>query len=55
MGVAYEPDISVAAFACMVAPDGEVTDYLRLPALLKRRNGFREDDKMQKVNYLPII
>lgn len=51
MGVAYEPDLSQASFACMVAPDGEVTDYLRLPSLLKRRNGYREDDKLQKVNY----
>lgn len=48
MGVAYVPDFSQAAFACMVAPDGEVTDYLRLPSLLKRRNGFREDDKLLK-------
>ncbi|XP_052133580.1 transcription elongation factor SPT6 [Frankliniella occidentalis] len=48
MGLAYVPDFSQAAFACIVAPDGEVTDYLRLPSILKRRNGYREDDKLQK-------
>ncbi|XP_026284387.1 transcription elongation factor SPT6 isoform X1 [Frankliniella occidentalis] len=48
MGLAYVPDYSQAAFACIVAPDGEVTDYLRLPGILKRRNGYREDDKLQK-------
>ncbi|XP_043269768.1 transcription elongation factor SPT6 isoform X2 [Venturia canescens] len=48
MGVAYVPDYSQAAFACIVAPDGECTDYLRLPHLLKRKNGFREDEKIMK-------
>lgn len=54
MGVAYVPDFSQAAFACIVAPDGEVTDYLRLPSLLKRKNGFREDEKLQKVYYCHV-
>lgn len=48
MGVSYVPDYSQAAFACIVAPDGECTDYLRLPHLLKRKNSFREDEKVMK-------
>ncbi|XP_015605093.1 transcription elongation factor SPT6 isoform X2 [Cephus cinctus] len=48
MGISYVPDYSQAAFTCLVAPDGECTDYLRLPHLLKRKNGFREDEKMMK-------
>ena len=48
MGLAYVPDFSVAAFTCMVAPDGECTDYLKLPHLLKRKNSFRETDKVMK-------
>ncbi|KAJ4440072.1 hypothetical protein ANN_08204, partial [Periplaneta americana] len=48
MAVAYVPDYSQAAFACMVGPDGDCTDYLRLPYLLKRKNSFREEEKLQK-------
>lgn len=49
MAVAYVPDYSQAAFACVVGPDGDCTDYLRLPYLLKRKNSFREEEKLQKV------
>ncbi|XP_058804062.1 transcription elongation factor SPT6 isoform X2 [Phymastichus coffea] len=48
MGLAYVSDFSVAAFACMIAPDGECTDYLKLPHILKRKNSFRESDKVMK-------
>ncbi|CAK9834481.1 Transcription elongation factor SPT6 [Anthophora retusa] len=48
MGLAYVPDYSQAAFACLIAPDGECTDYLRLPHLMKRKNSYREDEKMMK-------
>ncbi|XP_066596697.1 transcription elongation factor SPT6 isoform X2 [Prorops nasuta] len=48
MGLAYLQDFSQAAFACLVSPDGECTDYLRLPHLLKRKNSFREDEKNMK-------
>nr|XP_033334830.1 transcription elongation factor SPT6-like [Megalopta genalis] len=48
MGLAYVPDQSQAAFTCIIAPDGECTDYLRLPHLLKRKNSFREHEKMMK-------
>ncbi|OAD54023.1 Transcription elongation factor SPT6 [Eufriesea mexicana] len=48
MGLAYVPDPSQAAFTCIVSPDGECTDYLRLPHLLKRKNSFRENEKMMK-------
>jgi transcription elongation factor SPT6 len=48
MGLAYVSDFSIAAFACMVVPDGECTDYLKLPHLLKRKNSFRESDKVMK-------
>ncbi|XP_053981515.1 transcription elongation factor SPT6-like [Hylaeus volcanicus] len=48
MGLAYVSDPSVSAFACIIAPDGECTDYLRLSHLLKRKNSFRENEKMMK-------
>ncbi|XP_008554918.1 transcription elongation factor SPT6 [Microplitis demolitor] len=38
MGISYVPDYSQAAFACIIAPNGECKDILKLPYLLKRRN-----------------
>lgn len=49
MGLAYVPDYSVSAFACIAAPDGDITDYLRLPHLLKRKNSWRQEEKLMKV------
>ena len=48
MSLAYVPDYSQAAFACLIAPDGECTDYLRLPHVMKRKNSYREDEKAMK-------
>ncbi|XP_029038298.1 transcription elongation factor SPT6-like isoform X2 [Osmia bicornis bicornis] len=48
MGLAYVPDPSQSAFTCMVSPDGECTDHLRLPHLMKRKNSPRENEKMMK-------
>lgn len=48
MSIAYVPDYEVSAFTCIAAPDGEITDYLRLPHLLKRKNSYRDDEKMLK-------
>lgn len=49
MAIAYVPDYSQAAFACLIAPDGECTEHLRLPNLLKRKNSYREEEKILKV------
>ncbi|XP_014608543.1 PREDICTED: transcription elongation factor SPT6 isoform X1 [Polistes canadensis] len=48
MGLAYVPDYSQAAFTCIVSADGECTDYVRLPHLMKRKNSFRDDEKVMK-------
>ncbi|KAG8224517.1 hypothetical protein J437_LFUL004208 [Ladona fulva] len=48
MAVAYVPDLSQAAFACLVTSDRDCSDYLRLPHLLKRKDAWREDQKRQK-------
>lgn len=48
MGLSYVPDYSQSAFACIISPDGECTDHLRLPHLLKRKNSFRRDEKVMK-------
>ncbi|XP_066246684.1 transcription elongation factor SPT6 [Euwallacea similis] len=48
MGLAYVPDYSQSAFTCIAAPDGDITDYLRLPHILKRKNSWRMDEKLMK-------
>lgn len=37
LGLSYVPDYSQAAFCALINHDGEVTDYLRLPHILKRK------------------
>lgn len=48
MAVAYVPDHSQSAFTCISGPDGDITDYLRLPHLLKRKQSFRTEERMLK-------
>ncbi|KAG5681165.1 hypothetical protein PVAND_010625 [Polypedilum vanderplanki] len=48
MGLAFVPDFSQAAFCVIVNHDGDVTDYLRLPHILKRKNSNNKDDKSLK-------
>lgn len=55
MGVAYVPDLSQAAFACVVGPDGECTDYLRLPHLLKRKLSANKEDNIKKEHDLTSL
>lgn len=52
MAIAYVPDYSQSAFACLAGADGDITDYLRLPHLLKRKNSYRDDEKMLKVTII---
>uniref|UniRef100_A0ABD2WU03 Transcription elongation factor SPT6 n=1 Tax=Trichogramma kaykai TaxID=54128 RepID=A0ABD2WU03_9HYME len=49
MGLAYVPDFSVAAFACLVTPDGDCSDYLKLPHILKKKNSYRDNEKQLKM------
>ena len=49
MALSYLPDYSQAAFTCLVAPDGEFVEHLRLPNLLRRKNSFRDEEKLLKV------
>lgn len=48
MGLAYVLDFNQAAFAAIVNHDGEVTDYLRLPHILKRKLSHNPDEKALK-------
>ncbi|XP_053670514.1 transcription elongation factor SPT6 [Anopheles nili] len=55
MGVAYVPDYTQSAFGAIIAPDGEVTDYLRIPHLMKKKNAYREAEKQCKETDLRTI
>lgn len=48
MGIAYVPDHSQAAFGVLINHDGDVTDYIRLPYILKRKNTNNKDEKALK-------
>lgn len=47
MGIAYDDDPSQAAFCAMINPDGEVTDYLKLPKFTSRRGKFTADEEKE--------
>lgn len=52
MGIAYVPDYSQAAFCAITTVEGDVSDYLRLPHILKRKNSNRSDEKNLKLSDL---
>ena len=40
------------SFCAVIDGDGEVTDFLRLPHIMKRKNGWNKDDAALKVNII---
>lgn len=48
LGLAYDEDMTQAGFCVLVNPDGEVTDYLRLPNILRRKNAYNVSEKKLK-------
>lgn len=52
LGVAYVPDFSQAAFCALTSPEGDVSDYLRLPHILKRKTSHRGEEKSLKLSDL---
>lgn len=49
LGLAYVPDYTQAAFCAITTPEGDVSDYLRLPHILKRKSSYRSDEKSLKL------
>ncbi|XP_030381643.1 transcription elongation factor SPT6 [Scaptodrosophila lebanonensis] len=49
LGLAYDPDQSVAAFCAVTTIEGDISDYLRLPNLLKRKNSHNAEEKALKL------
>lgn len=48
MSIAYKAEMDVAGFACILDGDGEVTDFLRLPHIMKRKNPNAPAHKQEK-------
>lgn len=48
MGLAYVPDHTQAAFCAVTNADGEFTDFLRVPHILKRKSSYHSDEKALK-------
>ncbi|XP_016923159.2 transcription elongation factor SPT6 [Drosophila suzukii] len=49
LALAYDPDQSVAAFCAVTTVEGDISDYLRLPNILKRKNSHNAEEKAQKL------
>ncbi|XP_001355099.4 transcription elongation factor SPT6 [Drosophila pseudoobscura] len=49
LGLAYDPDHSVAAFCAVTTVEGDISDYLRLPNILKRKSSHNAEEKGQKL------
>lgn len=49
LGISYEDDNKQAAFGALLAPDGEVSNFMRLPSILKRKNSHFENEKHAKL------
>lgn len=52
MSIAFSQAKDEAAYAVVIDGDGAVTDYIRLPHLLKRKRSWREEEREQKVKAL---
>ena len=48
MALSYVADQDQATFGCLVSPDGECSDHIRLEHILKRSNSHREMDRKGK-------
>ncbi|XP_078278695.1 transcription elongation factor SPT6 [Rhinoraja longicauda] len=48
LGMAFTEERDTPSFCSLVNGDGEVTDFLRLPYFLKRRNAWREEEREKK-------
>ncbi len=55
MAIMYENDLNVAAFAAMIATDGELLGYIKLDHILKRKNSWNENEREAKESDMDIL
>ncbi|ODN05104.1 Transcription elongation factor SPT6 [Orchesella cincta] len=49
LAIAFVNDYEQAAFACLVSPDGEPLEHLRLQSIIKNKKSFKESDRQEKL------
>ncbi|ODM97896.1 Transcription elongation factor SPT6 [Orchesella cincta] len=49
LAIAFVNDYEQAAFACLVSPDGEPLEHLRLQSIIKNKKAFKESDRQEKL------
>ncbi|GAB6026482.1 hypothetical protein CHUAL_012908 [Chamberlinius hualienensis] len=52
LAIAYIPDWETAGFGVLVDIDGEMSDFIRLPHIFKRKKAFKESDRENKFSEL---
>ncbi|GCB62536.1 hypothetical protein scyTo_0000044, partial [Scyliorhinus torazame] len=55
LGLAFSGERDTPAFCSLVSGEGEVTDFLRLPHFLKRRNAWREEEREKKAHDIETL
>ncbi|XP_072909557.1 transcription elongation factor SPT6 [Hemitrygon akajei] len=55
LGLAFASERDTPAFCSLVNGEGEVTDFLRLPYFLKRRNAWREEEREKKAHDIETL
>lgn len=55
LGIAYSQDRNQASFCALVDGEGEVTDHLRLVHLTKRKNAYRKEESLLKMQDLETL
>ncbi|CAL8137322.1 unnamed protein product [Orchesella dallaii] len=49
LSIAYVNDYEQAAFACLLSPDGEPLEHLRLQSIIKNKKAYKESDRQEKL------
>ncbi|CAL8073118.1 unnamed protein product [Orchesella dallaii] len=47
--IAFADDFDQPAFACLVSPDGEPLEHLKLQNLIKSKKSYKESDRLEKM------
>ncbi|CAG0900948.1 unnamed protein product [Cyprideis torosa] len=48
LSIAYSSEPDIASYACMLDLEGEVGDFLRLPDIMRRKNSWRQAERIGK-------
>ena len=55
MAIMYENDLNVAAYGVMITTEGEVSQFIKLEHILKRKNSWNEAEREAKENDMELL